>query len=145
MDSDRASTLEQIRVEKLCRSPKDSGRAFTLELRGGLPIGREALRHSEPHHSSDEVTPNYYTKNESFISGISKMWCVCVSTFTMRRVFIGVNRTPTDLDKSVWARWWPGGQAAWPTGRVDRPPPTRASPPCVDVWQPRLGPNRFKP
>jgi hypothetical protein len=47
-----------------------------LELRGGLPIGREALRHSEPHHSLNKATPSYYTKNESFASGISKMWCV---------------------------------------------------------------------
>jgi hypothetical protein len=27
--------------------------------------------------------------------------CVCVSTFTMRWVFIGANGTPTNLDKSV--------------------------------------------
>jgi hypothetical protein len=30
-------------------------------------------------------------------------------------------------------------------GRVERPPPTRASPPHVDAWEPRLGPNRLKP
>jgi hypothetical protein len=47
-----------------------------LELRGGLPIGWEALRTSEPHHSSDKATPSYYIKNESFASEISKIWCV---------------------------------------------------------------------
>jgi hypothetical protein len=29
---------------------------------------------------------------------------VCVSTFTMRGVFIGVNGTSTDLEKSVWCQ-----------------------------------------
>jgi hypothetical protein len=43
------------------------------------------------------------------------------------------------------ARWRPGGQATWPADQVDRPPPTRPSPPRVDAWQPRLGPNRLKP
>jgi hypothetical protein len=43
------------------------------------------------------------------------------------------------------ARWRPGSQATWPAGRVDQPPPTRPSPPCVYAWQPRLGPNRLKP
>jgi hypothetical protein len=47
-----------------------------LELRGGLPTGQEALWPSEPDHSPDKATPSYYTKNESFASGISKMWCV---------------------------------------------------------------------
>jgi hypothetical protein len=64
--------------------------------------GWEALQPSEPRHSLDKATPSYYTKNGSFASRISKMWCVCVSTFTMRGVFIGANGTPTDLDKSVW-------------------------------------------
>jgi hypothetical protein len=32
----------------------------------------------------------------------------------------------------------------WPTDRVERPPPTRPSPPCVDMWKPRLRPNRLK-
>jgi hypothetical protein len=41
-------------------------------------MGREALRPSEPCHSPDKATPSYYTKNESFAGGISKMWCVCV-------------------------------------------------------------------
>jgi hypothetical protein len=43
------------------------------------------------------------------------------------------------------ARWWLTGQATWPAGRVERPPPTRASPHCVDTWQPRLGLNHLKP
>jgi hypothetical protein len=71
MDSDRASALEQTRVKKPCRTPKDSDRAYALELRGGLPTGWEALRPSEPHHSPGKAMPSYYTKNESFASGIS--------------------------------------------------------------------------
>jgi hypothetical protein len=78
-DFDRASVLEQTRDEKFCQTPKDSGRAFTLGLQGGLPTGREALRPSEPQHSPDKVTPSYYTKNGSVATGISKMWCVCVN------------------------------------------------------------------
>jgi hypothetical protein len=60
----------EIRAEKPYRTLKDSDRASALELRGGLP-GREALRPSESHHSPDKVMPSYYTKNESFASGIS--------------------------------------------------------------------------
>jgi hypothetical protein len=40
-------------------------------------------------------------------------------------------------------RWWPAGQATWPASQVERPPLTRASPPHVDVWQPRLGLNHL--
>jgi hypothetical protein len=76
MDSDRASTLEQTRAKKPYQTLKDSYRASTLELRGGLQTGREALRLSTPHHYLDKAMPIYYTKNESFASGISKMWCV---------------------------------------------------------------------
>jgi hypothetical protein len=36
------------------------------------------------------------------------------------------------------ARWWPAG---W----VEHPPPTWASPPHVDTWQPRRRSNRLKP
>jgi hypothetical protein len=100
-DSGRASALEQTRAEKSCRSLNDSGRASTLELRGGLPICWEALRPSEPHHSSDKAMPSYYTKKESFASGISKMWCVCVSTFTTRGVFIGPWGSSIDLAEAV--------------------------------------------
>jgi hypothetical protein len=77
-DSGRASALEQTRAEKLCRTPKDSDRASTLELQGGLSTGQEALWPTEPRHSPDKATPSYYTKNGSFKSGISKMWCVCL-------------------------------------------------------------------
>jgi hypothetical protein len=34
-DSDRASTLEKTRAEKSYQTPKDSGKASALELRGG--------------------------------------------------------------------------------------------------------------
>jgi hypothetical protein len=50
---------------------------------------------------------------------------------------------PTWRDR-FGARWWPAGQATWSTGQVERPPPTRASPPRVDAWQRRLGTNRLK-
>jgi hypothetical protein len=68
-----ASTLEKIRTEKPYWTPKDSDRAFMLELRGGLPTGPEALRPTEPRHSSNKATPSYHTKNESFASGICKV------------------------------------------------------------------------
>jgi hypothetical protein len=68
-----------------------------LELQGGLPTGREALRPSEPHHSPDKATPSYYTKNENFASGISKMW----SSFTGRGAFIGPWGSSTDLAEAV--------------------------------------------
>jgi hypothetical protein len=47
-------------------------------------------------------------------------------------------RPPPTWRGQFGARWWPGY-------RVERHPPTRASPPRVDVWQPRLEPNRLKP
>jgi hypothetical protein len=42
-------------------------------------------------------------------------------------------------------RWRPGGQSTCLTRRVERAPPTRPSPPRVDAWQLRLGPNCLKP
>jgi hypothetical protein len=68
-----------------------------------------------------------------------------VSTFTMRGVFIGVNGTSTNLERSVSRQVVAGGQATWSAGWKERPPPTWTSPPCVDVWQPRLRPNHLKP
>jgi hypothetical protein len=53
-----------------------------------------------PCHSPDKAMPSYYTKNESFASGISKLWCV--STFTMRGVCIWLNGASTDLERPVW-------------------------------------------
>jgi hypothetical protein len=99
----RASALEQTRAERSYRTPKDSGRAFALELRGGIPIGQEALQPSESRHSPNKAMPSYYTKKESFASGISKMWCVCVcvSTFTGWGVFIGPWGSSTDLTEAV--------------------------------------------
>jgi hypothetical protein len=70
-----------------------------LELWGGLLTGLEALRPSAPHHPSDKATPSYYTKNESFASEISKMWCVLIST--NRGVFIVVQGGVTNLVKSL--------------------------------------------
>jgi hypothetical protein len=75
-DSGRAFVLEETRAEKPGQTLKDFGRASMLKLRGGLLTGREALQPSEPCHSLDKATPSYYTKNGSFPSGISKMWCV---------------------------------------------------------------------
>jgi hypothetical protein len=60
---------------------------------------RQAGRPSEPCQSPDKATPSYYTKNESFASGISEMWCVLIST--KRGVFIGVQGGVTDLVKSI--------------------------------------------
>jgi hypothetical protein len=96
----------------------DSDRASALELQGGLPIVQEALRPSEPRHSPDKATPSYYTKNESFASEISKIWCVC-SHFHHRGVFIGPWGSSTDLEKSVWCRVvadWPNHVVVWPGG-----------------------------
>jgi hypothetical protein len=81
----------------------DSSIASVLELRGGLPTGREALRPSEPRHCPDKATPSYYTKNESFASGISKMWYVS-SHFHYRGIFIGPWRSSTNLEKLVWCQ-----------------------------------------
>jgi hypothetical protein len=39
----------------------------------------------------------------------------------------------------------PRGQSAGWSGLHRLSPPTRASPPRVDAWQPRLGPNHLKP
>jgi hypothetical protein len=89
------------RAPKLHLNWMDFGRTSALELRGGLLIGREALWPLGACHSPDKATPSYYTKNESFASGISKMWCVS-SHFHRRGVFIGPWGSFTDLEKSVW-------------------------------------------
>jgi hypothetical protein len=86
-------------------------------------IGREALQPLEPRHSLDKDTPSYYTKNESFAGGISKMWFVS-SHFHHSWVFIGPwGASPTQRS---WfgTKWSPAGQATWPAGRVERPPPS---------------------
>jgi hypothetical protein len=79
-------------------------------------IGREALQPLEPHHSPDKATPIYYTKNESFVSGISKMWCVS-SHFYHRGVFMGPWGSSTNLEKSVWCQVVAGR----PSHVADRP------------------------
>jgi hypothetical protein len=73
-----------------------------LKLRGGLSIGLEALRPSEPRHFPDKATPNYYTKNESFTSEIFKMWYVCFHFHRRGRgVFIVPWGSFTDLVEAV--------------------------------------------
>jgi hypothetical protein len=72
----RTTTSPKVLEQRLCQTLKDSSIAFELKLRGGLPTGREALQPSEPHQSLDKAMLSYYTKNETFASGISKMWCV---------------------------------------------------------------------
>jgi hypothetical protein len=75
-NSSRALALDRLELRKLHRTQMDSSRASSLELQGGLLTSREALWPSELHHSPDKAMPSYYTKNNSFASGISKMWCV---------------------------------------------------------------------
>jgi hypothetical protein len=118
-DSGRASALEQTRAEKPCWTSKDSNRASTPKLRGGLPTGWEALRPLEPLHSPYKATPNYYTKNESFGCGISKVWCVCRLS-PRGGVFIGVNGTSTNLEKSVWCQVVAAGRPSHVAGRPSR-------------------------
>jgi hypothetical protein len=84
------------------------------ELRGGLPIDPEALQPSEHHHSPDKAKPSYYTKNKSFASAISKVWCVC-SDFHRRGVFIGPSGSSSNLAEAVTrhvAAGRPGGTAS---------------------------------
>jgi hypothetical protein len=71
--SGRAPALDRLELGKLRQTRTDFGRASVFELRGGLPTGWEALQQSEPRHSLEKATPSYYTKNESFASGIMKM------------------------------------------------------------------------
>jgi hypothetical protein len=90
----------------------------------------------------------YYYLTGTFTSGELQNECG-VSTFTVRGgVFIGVNGTSTDLERSVWRQVVaerPSHMAGRSVGRVEWPPPTRASPPHIDAWQRRLGLNRLKP
>jgi hypothetical protein len=95
------------------------------ELQGGLLIGREALLPSEPGHSPNMATPSYYTKNERFASGFSKVWCVC-SDFHRRGVFIRLWGSSTDL-----AKWRLANLAMWPTDQVERLPLPWPSSSCV--------------
>jgi hypothetical protein len=74
------------------------------------------------------------------------VWCV---DFHREGVFIVVNGTSTDLERSVWHQVMAGqpshGRLARWNGLHWLSLPTRASPPRVDVWQLRLRPNRLKP
>jgi hypothetical protein len=51
---------------------------------------------------------------------------------------MGVNGTPPTWRSQFGTRWWPVDQVEWR-------PPTQASPPHVDAWQPWLRLNRLKP
>jgi hypothetical protein len=84
-----------------------------LELQRGLPIGREALWPSEPCHSPDKATLSYHTKNEIFVSGICKIWCVCVSTFTGRA---GIYRAMLELHRLGQGGNSPSG--GWPANEL---------------------------
>jgi hypothetical protein len=78
-----------------------------LELRGGLPIGWEALWPSEPLHSHDKATH----------SNLQNMVCVLIST--IRGIFIGSWGSFIDLEKSVWCQvvaGWPSHVAGQPGG-----------------------------
>jgi hypothetical protein len=91
----------------------DSGRASALELWGGLPTGREAVRPSDPRHSPDRATPSNYTKNESSTSRISKIWCV--SWFPPVG---GIYRVVEELHRLGWGSNSPsGGRVAKARGR----------------------------
>jgi hypothetical protein len=75
-------------------------------------MGWEALGPSEPRHSPDKATLSYYTKNESFASGISKIWCMF--RFPREGVFIGSWGSSTDLAEAVTqkvAAGWPSRMA----------------------------------
>jgi hypothetical protein len=74
-----------------------------------------------------------------------------VLTFTVRGVFIGVNGTSTDLERSVWHQvevrrlsHMANRSAGW-RGLHRLSPVTWPSPPSVDTCQPRLEPNLLKP
>jgi hypothetical protein len=57
-----------------------------------------------------------------------------VSTFTMRGVFIGVNGTSTDLEKSVWCQvvvWRPSHMADRPCGAASTDSGFSSSSRCV--------------
>jgi hypothetical protein len=88
-----------------------------LELRGGLQTGRQALWPSEPRHSPNKATPSYYTKNESFASGISKMWCV----FSFPPLG-GIYRAMGELHRLGEFSLVPSGGR--PAGSVEQPPLT---------------------
>jgi hypothetical protein len=84
-----------------------------LELSGGFLTGQGGLRPSEPYHSPNKVMPSYYTKSESFASGISKMWCVCLLTSTIG----GIYRAVGELHRLGEVRLVPsGGRSAKPHG-----------------------------
>jgi hypothetical protein len=87
-----------------------------VELLGGLTTSREALRPLEPCHSPDKATPSYYTKNESFASGISKMWYV----FSFLP-YGGIYRAVGELHRLGEVGLAPsGGQSAKPRGQLAR-------------------------
>jgi hypothetical protein len=87
------------------RNPVVPRRILTELLRPSYYTKNESFASAalDPRYSPDKATPSYYTKNESFASGISKVWCVCRHS-PWGGLFIGVNGTSTDLEKSVWCK-----------------------------------------
>jgi hypothetical protein len=120
----------------------DSGRVSAFELRGGFPTCWEALQPLEPHHSPENATPSYYTKNESFASGISKMLCVS-SHFHHRGLFIGTWLSSTDLEKLVRCQVVVGRPVGWSHLHQHSSLPWPATP-RVDTCHQNHGPNRHK-
>jgi hypothetical protein len=113
-DFDRAFTLEQTRAEKPCQTLKNSNRDSVLKLRGGLPIGQEALWPSEPRLSPDKAmaatTLRMRALQVEFLSN-----GVCLLITTRGGVFIGLWESSTDLAKAVTHQvvvGWPGGTAS---------------------------------
>jgi hypothetical protein len=73
------------------------------------------------------------------------MACVCVDFHREG----GIYRSEWDLHRLGEVGLASGGgrpasQATWLTGQVVQLPPTRASPTCVDTWQPSFGLNCLK-
>jgi hypothetical protein len=75
---------------------------------------------SELCHSPDKAMHNYYTKNESFASGIFKVWCVCTDFHRRGASYRAVGElhrlgwggiSPCDGRPSHMAEW-PGGMAS---------------------------------
>jgi hypothetical protein len=143
----RAPAFDRLELGKLHQARIDFGRASTLELREGLPTGREAFRPSEPPHSPAKATPSYYTKNESLQVKSPKCgMCILISTIggiyrVMRELHrLGeVGLTPRG-GRPTKPRGWP---AMWSSLHQLSPPPWPSTP-LVDRCPQSRSPNRHK-